>query len=110
MIEMASGKNRRIIRGGGSSRVAWMRTGSDSEESSPNYPLSAPGVRLAAFCICIQLGNLTQFRGAVFLFVFFTVPLVWSPGPVNILLAGLGANHGVWKNMPFVCGLIARQH
>ena len=41
-----------------------------------------------------------------FLFVFFTVPLVWSPGPVNILLAGLGANHGVWKNMPFVCGLI----
>ena len=42
----------------------------------------------------------------IFLFVAFAVPLVWSPGPVNILLAGLGANHGIRKNMPFVFGLI----
>ena len=40
------------------------------------------------------------------LFVLFSVPLVWSPGPVNILLAGLGANHGVYRNLPFVGGLI----
>ena len=42
----------------------------------------------------------------LFLFILFTVPLVWSPGPVNILLAGLGANHGICKNLPFVGGLI----
>lgn len=40
------------------------------------------------------------------LFVLFTVPLVCSPGPVNILLAGLGANHGILKNLPFIGGLI----
>lgn len=39
-------------------------------------------------------------------FILFSVPLVCSPGPVNILLAGLGANHGVIKNLPFVGGLI----
>lgn len=44
--------------------------------------------------------------GPTLLFVLFTVPLVASPGPVNILLAGLGVNHGVWKNLPFVGGLI----
>ncbi len=42
----------------------------------------------------------------LFLFVLFTVPLVCSPGPVNILLAGLGANHGIRKNLLFVGGLI----
>ena len=42
----------------------------------------------------------------ILLFVLFTVPLVASPGPVNILLAGLGVNHGVWKNLPFIGGLI----
>ena len=42
----------------------------------------------------------------IFLFILFTVPLVCSPGPVNILLAGLGANHGIRKNLPFVGGLI----
>ncbi len=42
----------------------------------------------------------------IILFVLFTVPLVASPGPVNILLAGLGLNHGVWKNLPFIGGLI----
>ncbi len=44
--------------------------------------------------------------GPILLFVLFTVPLVASPGPVNILLVGLGVNHGVWKNLPFVGGLI----
>lgn len=42
----------------------------------------------------------------LFYFILFTVSLVGSPGPVNILLAGLGANHGIVRNMPFVAGLI----
>lgn len=41
----------------------------------------------------------------IILFILFSAPLFWSPGPVNILLAGSGANHGIVKNLPLLFGV-----
>ncbi len=39
------------------------------------------------------------------LFAVFIIPFAWTPGPVNVTLAAIGANGGFYKTIPFILGL-----
>lgn len=41
------------------------------------------------------------------LFMTFTIPIMCSPGPVNVTLAAVGARYGVRPVIPFLIGLAA---
>ena len=55
--------------------------------------------------VLTRRGSISSLFETVTLFLGLVVPLTLSPGPVNIVLAGLGSRIGVRRAIPFLLGL-----